>query len=113
MTATAASTSMARSSQVRSIERRAGVSIAEVVMDDMAIGDPVSPDGPVLALLGLVPRQPYSAVSSFQVIGNCGVICLPCLNAMQHQRLLRGGVSSPQLTKLRIVFSFRLAAANG
>jgi hypothetical protein len=33
---------MARSSQVRSAERREGVSMAEVVMDDMAIGNPVS-----------------------------------------------------------------------
>jgi hypothetical protein len=32
---------MARSSQVRSIERWNGVSMAEV-MDDMAIGDPAS-----------------------------------------------------------------------
>jgi hypothetical protein len=36
--------------------------MAEVVMDDMAIGNPVSPCGPALALLGLVPRHPYSAV---------------------------------------------------
>jgi hypothetical protein len=34
---------MARSSQVRANERRTGVSMAEVVMDDMAIGNPVSP----------------------------------------------------------------------
>jgi hypothetical protein len=33
---------MARSSQVRSTERRAGVSMAEVVMADMAIGNPAS-----------------------------------------------------------------------
>jgi hypothetical protein len=33
---------MARSSQVCSTERRAGVSMAEVVMDDMAIGNPAS-----------------------------------------------------------------------
>jgi hypothetical protein len=43
MIATTASSNMARSSQVRSTERRAGVSRAEVVMDDMAIGNPVSP----------------------------------------------------------------------
>src|SRR6476620_3949471 len=53
---------MARSSQVRSTERRLGVSMAEVVMDDMAIGNPVSPCGPALALLGLVPRHPYGVV---------------------------------------------------
>jgi hypothetical protein len=33
---------MAKSSQVLSIERREGVSMAEVVMDDMAIGNPAS-----------------------------------------------------------------------
>ena len=42
ISATAPSTAMARSSQVRSTERRAGVSMAEVVMDDMAIGNPAS-----------------------------------------------------------------------
>jgi hypothetical protein len=40
--ATAASTRMAKSSQVLSIERREGVSMAEVAMDDMAIGNPAS-----------------------------------------------------------------------
>ena len=35
--------------------------MAEVVMDDMAIGNPV-PYGPALALVSLVPRHPYSAV---------------------------------------------------
>ena len=38
--------------------RRAGVSRAEVVMDDMAIGNPVSPVAQLLALLSLVPRHP-------------------------------------------------------
>jgi len=37
------------------------VSIAEVVMDVMAIGDPESPRGPAGAR-GPVPRIPYSAV---------------------------------------------------
>jgi len=40
--------------------------MTEVVMDDMAIGNPVSPVAQLLALLGLVPRHPYSAVP-FQV----------------------------------------------
>jgi hypothetical protein len=39
---TATNTSIAASSQVRSIERREGVSSAEVVIEDMAIGYPVS-----------------------------------------------------------------------
>jgi hypothetical protein len=43
MNPTAASTKMARSSQVRSTERLEGVSMAEVVMDDMAIGNPAVP----------------------------------------------------------------------
>jgi hypothetical protein len=45
---------MARSSQVRSAERWVGVSVTEVVMDDMAIGNPESLLA-LLALLGLVP----------------------------------------------------------
>src|SRR5665213_1399034 len=40
MTATTASTSMERSSQTLSTERREGVSTAELVMDDMANGNP-------------------------------------------------------------------------
>src|SRR6266852_9766196 len=92
MTATAASTMMARSSQVRSTERREGVSMAEVVMDDMAIGNPV-PYGPALALLGLIPRHPYSAVpfpSNWQLWRN-----FP--DAMQQSRL----VSSQAQTRCR------------
>jgi hypothetical protein len=34
---------MARSSQVRSIERRDGVSMVDVVIDDMANGNPAYP----------------------------------------------------------------------
>src|SRR5437016_3182688 len=47
-------TNKARSSHVRSTERRAGVSMAEVVMDDMAIVNPASP-GSAMALLSLFP----------------------------------------------------------
>ena len=50
---------IARSSQDRSTERRDGVSIAEVVIDVMAIGNPV-PCGPADALEPH-PRHPYSA----------------------------------------------------
>jgi hypothetical protein len=35
--------------------------MAEVVMDDMASGNPAS-FGPAVALQGLIPRHPYSAV---------------------------------------------------
>src|SRR5579871_5322652 len=52
---------MARSSQVRSAERCVGVSVTEVVMDDMAIGNLESPVGPAGAF-GPRPRHPYSAV---------------------------------------------------
>jgi hypothetical protein len=45
---------IARSSQVFSTERRAGVSMAEVVTDDMAIGDPASL-GPAGALRASFP----------------------------------------------------------
>ena len=48
--------------------------MAEVVIDDMAIGNPVSPVAQ-LALLGLVPGI-HIAQFPFQVIGNCGVISL-------------------------------------
>ena len=71
---TTASTMIARSSQVRATERCDGVSIAEVVIDDMAIGNPVS-SAAQLALLGLIPGI-HIAQFRFQVIGNCGVISL-------------------------------------
>lgn len=61
MMLTTASVKMARSSQVFAIERREGVSMTDVVIEDMAIGDPASLVAQ-LALLGLVPRRPYSAV---------------------------------------------------
>jgi hypothetical protein len=73
--ATAASTTMARSSQVRSIERRAGVSMAEVVMDDMAIGNPASLMALAMALWASFPGI-HIAQFPYQVIGNCGLIFL-------------------------------------
>jgi hypothetical protein len=82
---------MARSSQVRSAERREGVSMAEVVMDDMAIGNPVSP----LAQLGAFgPAFPgiHIAQFHFQVIGNCGVISLMQRNK-RHRKNPDGGGS--------------------
>lgn len=65
---------IASSSQVRATERRDGRSMAEVVIDDMAIGNPVSSMAQ-LALLGLVPGN-HIAQFPYQVIGNCGVIYL-------------------------------------
>src|SRR5690348_16445261 len=47
-------TNKARSSHDRSTERRAGVSMAEVVMDDMAMVNPAYP-GSAMALLSLFP----------------------------------------------------------
>jgi len=60
MNVTTANTKKARSSHVRSIERRVGVSMAEVVMDDMADGDPVFLSAQ-LPLLSLLPPAPYIA----------------------------------------------------
>jgi len=58
---------------VRSTERRVGVSMAEVVMDDMANGDPVFPSA-LLPLLSLFPGLHISRIP-FQVIGNsCNLI---------------------------------------
>src|SRR3979490_958478 len=66
---------MAKSSQVLSIERREGVSMAEVVMDDMAIGNPASLMTLAVALWASFPGI-HIAQIPFQVIGNCGVIFL-------------------------------------
>src|SRR6185312_15035940 len=59
----------------------------------------------------------HIAQFTFQVIGNCGVICFPRHNAPQYHGPPRGWRTfselSPQLTKLRIVFGLRAVAANG
>ncbi len=47
--------------------------MAEVVMDDMAIGNPAVPYGPDVALWASFPGF-HIAQFRFQVIGNCGVI---------------------------------------
>ena len=75
MIPTTASTRRARSSQVRSTDRRAGVSMAEVVMDDMAIGDPASLLPQLWRAWASFPGI-HIAQFHFQVIGNCGVISL-------------------------------------
>src|SRR5260370_41192109 len=82
---------MARSSQVRSTERRLGVSMAEVVMDDMAIGNPVSPCGPALALWASLPGI-HIAQFPFQVIGNCGVIFLDALQQSSEVRIFQSSI---------------------
>src|SRR5881392_2804645 len=79
---------MARSSQVRSTERRLGASMAEVVMDDMAIGNPVSPCGPALALWASFPGIQIVQFP-LQVIGNCGVISLMRCSNRQRVKILR------------------------
>jgi hypothetical protein len=63
---------IAASSQIRSTERRDGVSRAEVVMDDIAIGNPVSLSGPAKRF-GPLPGI-HIAQFHCQVIANCGVI---------------------------------------
>jgi hypothetical protein len=63
------------------------MSMAEVVIDDMAIGNPVSSMAQ-LALLSLVPGI-HIAQFPYQVIGNCGVISL-------MQRSNGGVCSGPQ-----------------
>lgn len=94
---TATNTIIAASSQVRSIERREGVSRAEAVIDDMTIGYPVSL-GPVSAL-GLIPPGSHIAQFRCQVIGNCGVIHLPQRNE-RTDFLLTQFHKVPQLSDL-------------
>jgi len=88
---------MAASSQVRSIERRKGVSTAEVVMDVMAIGYPVSL-GPVSAFWASFPGI-HIAQFHRQVIGNCGVILVPQRNG-QEPLALNHGSSDAQVSEL-------------
>src|SRR2546430_5670330 len=97
---------MARSSQVRSIERRLGVSMAEVVMDDMAIGNPVSPCGPALALWASFPGI-HIAQFPFQVIGNCGVISLMHCSNRQWVKILGKPNLVPRELRPRFFFSSR------
>ena len=61
--------------------------MAEVVMDDMAIGNPVSPMAQLLALWASFPGI-HIAQFTFQVIGNCGVISLmQCSNRHREKAL--------------------------
>jgi hypothetical protein len=58
----------------------------EVVMDDMAIGNPAPPEGSTSALVSLFPSLPI-AQFDYQVIGNCGTISL-------MQRSKEGGIKT-------------------
>jgi hypothetical protein len=66
---------MARSSQVRSIERRDGVSMVDVVIDDMTIGNPVYPMAQRWRFWASFPGI-HIAQFPFRVIENCGVNAL-------------------------------------
>jgi hypothetical protein len=64
--------------------------MAEVVMADMAIGNPASLCGPALALWASFPGI-HIAQFPFQVIGNCGVISLmQCSNRPEIRESLEG-----------------------
>src|ERR1700744_4466127 len=92
MTPTAASTRMARSSQVRSTERRAGVSMVDVVIDDMAIGNPASPMAQRWRFWASFPGI-HIAQFGFRVIEKYGLIGpLRCSNPGQ---IPTGGKSLP------------------
>jgi hypothetical protein len=100
---------MAKSSQVLPIERREGVSMAEVVMDDMAIGNPASLLTLAVALWASFPGI-HIAQIPFQVIGNCGVIFpVQCSNHPgQTPWRDRVGVSGQTCMVLRLGFSWEL-----
>src|ERR1700761_8914110 len=90
MTPTAASTRMARSSQVRSTERRAGVSMVDVVIDDMAIGNPASPMAQRWRFWASFPGI-HIAQFSFRVIEKYGLIGpLRCSNPGNYQLEVNG-----------------------
>src|ERR1700749_2170474 len=75
MTPTTASTKSARSSQVCSTERRAGVSKVAVVIEDMAIGNPAYPVAQRWRFWASFPGI-HIAQFGFEVIENCGVNAL-------------------------------------
>jgi hypothetical protein len=73
MTPTAASTRSERSSQVCSTERRVGVSMVDVVIEDMAIGNPAFLVAQRWRSWASFPGI-HIAQFRFEVIENCGVI---------------------------------------
>src|ERR1700744_4230512 len=100
MTPTAASTRMARSSQVRSTERRAGVSMVDVVIDHMAIGNPASPMAQRWRFWASFPGI-HIAQFGFRVIEKYGLIALPrCNNTGNYDPMVKS-CSSPRWAKIR------------
>ena len=81
---------------VRSTERREGVSMVEVVMDDMAIGNPASPVAQRWRFWASFPGI-HIAQFHFQVIGNCGVISLMRRNNPLSQEV---AIRAPDLTRV-------------
>src|SRR5436309_541803 len=102
---------MARSSQVRSTERRLGVSMAEVVMDDMAIGNPVSHAAQRWRFWASFPGI-HIAQFPFHVIGNCGVISL--MRCSNRQRVKDFGARQSRAERIKVrVLSLSRAAGFG
>src|ERR1700743_427109 len=89
MRPTAASTRMARSSQVRSIERSEGVSMVDVVIDDMAIGNPASQMAQRWRFWASLPGI-HIAQFPFRVIDNCGLNGRAALQQSMKVRICRG-----------------------
>jgi hypothetical protein len=83
--------------------------MAEVVMDDMAIGDPASLLASAVALWASFPGI-HIAQLSFRVIGNCGVIFLmQCSNNPEQTPWRdRVGVSGQTCMVSRSGFSWEL-----
>src|ERR1700749_2294015 len=85
MTPTAASTRRARSAQGCSTERLSGVSMVDVVIDDMAIGNPASPMAQRWRFWASFPGI-HIAQFGFRVIEKYGLIALPrCSNTGNYE----------------------------
>src|ERR1700744_2174440 len=80
---------MARSSQVRSTERRVGVSMVDVVIDDMAIGNPASQMAQRRRFWASFPGI-HIAQFPFRVIENCGVNAPDAVQQSREVRICRG-----------------------
>jgi hypothetical protein len=79
-------------------------------MDDMAIGNPVSPCGPALALWASFPGI-HIAQFPFQVIGNCGLISLMhCSNRQRVKISGRAPITGRERIKVWVVL---LSGADG
>src|SRR3977135_4749301 len=86
---------MARSSHVRSTDRRAGVSMAEVVMEYMAIGNPASLMAQLWRFWASFPGI-HIAQFPFQVIGNCGLIFLMRCSNRQKVKIFGAWGCAPE-----------------